>query len=108
MLAAIAVVTLGDAAAGFYFRVVGVWESREAGSLPITNMVMGPPVFAPLLFGISAYLGLIASFLRRGENSGNGLVPLPAHRHHWARALTARTRPSAGSRISAKGGFRSR
>ena len=26
---------------------------------------MGPPVFAPLLFGTAAYLGLIASFLRR-------------------------------------------
>ena len=24
---------------------------------------MGPPIFAPLLFGVSAYLGLIASFL---------------------------------------------
>ena len=90
MLPAIAVVTLGDAAAGFYFHVVGVRRKPRGWSLPITNMVMGPPVFAPLLFGISAYLGLIASFLRRGENSGNGLVPLPAHRHHWARALTGR------------------
>ena len=25
--------------------------------MPITNLVMGPPVFAPLLFGTSAYLG---------------------------------------------------
>jgi hypothetical protein len=29
----------------------------------MTNMIMGPPIFAPLLFGTSAYLGLIASFL---------------------------------------------
>jgi hypothetical protein len=30
---------------------------------------MGPPIFAPLLFGVSAYLGLIASFLRPEESS---------------------------------------
>jgi hypothetical protein len=35
----------------------------------MTNMIMGPPVFAPLLFGTSAYLGLIASFLQREEDS---------------------------------------
>ena len=33
----------------------------------MVNMVMGPPMFAPLLFGISAYLGLIASYLRRED-----------------------------------------
>jgi hypothetical protein len=30
---------------------------------------MGPPIFAPLLFGVSAYLGLIASFVRREDAS---------------------------------------
>jgi hypothetical protein len=29
---------------------------------------MGPPIFAPLLFGTSAYLGLMASYLRREED----------------------------------------
>jgi len=32
-------------------------------------MIMGPPIFAPLLFGTSAYLGLIASYLRREEDT---------------------------------------
>jgi hypothetical protein len=36
----------------------------------MTNMIMGPPVFAPLLFGTSAYLGLIASFLQSEEATG--------------------------------------
>jgi hypothetical protein len=36
----------------------------------MTNMIMGPPIFAPLLFGTSAYLGLIASYLQREENGG--------------------------------------
>ncbi len=35
----------------------------------MTNMIMGPPIFAPLLFGTSAYLGLIASYLQQEEAS---------------------------------------
>ena len=31
--------------------------SPEDGVCPMTNMIMGPPIFAPLLFGTSAYLG---------------------------------------------------
>ena len=42
----------------------------------MTNMIMGPPIFAPLLFGTSAYLGLIASYLQREDSaapaSGSG------------------------------------
>ncbi len=34
-------------------------------------MIMGPPIFAPLLFGTSAYLGLVASYLQREESNGN-------------------------------------
>jgi hypothetical protein len=33
---------------------------------------MGPPIFAPLLFGVSAYLGLIASYLRPEETATTG------------------------------------
>ena len=45
------------------------WRANPAaGSLPVTNIVMGPPIFAPLLFGTSAYLGLMASYLRREED----------------------------------------
>jgi hypothetical protein len=36
---------------------------------------MGPPIFAPLLFGVSAYLGLIASFLRAEESPVTGSSP---------------------------------
>ncbi len=64
--------------------------SAEPGGwrLPIVNMIMGPPVFAPLLFGVSAYLGLLASFLRRGDLSGRHLLPQPTHPEHWAASLT--------------------
>lgn len=63
-----ALVTLGDAAVGFYFHVRGIQRKPGGWRLPMTNMIMGPPIFAPLLFGTSAYLGLVASYLQR-ENS---------------------------------------
>ncbi len=67
-----AVITLVDAAVGFYFHFRGIGRKPGGWRLPMTNMIMGPPIFAPLLFGTSAYLGLIASFLQRED--GNQLV----------------------------------
>ncbi len=60
-------VTLLDGLVGFCFHVRGVARKPGGWRLPITNIVMGPPIFAPLLFGVSAYLGLVASFLRPEE-----------------------------------------
>jgi hypothetical protein len=57
-------VTLLDSLIGFGFHVRGIARKPGGWRLPVTNIVMGPPIFAPLLFGVSAYLGLIASFLR--------------------------------------------
>jgi hypothetical protein len=89
-LPAISGATLADGVIGFYFHARGLERKPGGWRLPVTNMVMGPPIFAPLLFGVSAYLGLIASLLKRGEKPGKGLIPLPAHSHHWALALTGR------------------
>ncbi|GAC1419816.1 MAG: hypothetical protein NVSMB5_11900 [Candidatus Velthaea sp.] len=66
-LRAASALTLADSLAGFYFHVRGIARKPGGWGLPITNVVMGPPIFAPLLFGTAAYLGLIASFLRREE-----------------------------------------
>jgi hypothetical protein len=63
----ISVVTLLDSLVGFFFHVRGVARKPGGWRLPVTNIVMGPPIFAPLLFGVSAYMGLIASFLRPEE-----------------------------------------
>ena len=71
VLRLVALVTLVDAAIGFYFHVRGIYRKPGGWRLPMTNMIMGPPIFAPLLFGTSAYLGLIASYLQREEASGN-------------------------------------
>ena len=83
------VVTLADAGAGFYFHVRGIQRKPGGWRLPMTNMIMGPPIFAPLLFGTAAYLGLIASYLQRedapaqrGGNTGSLLTRfLPARMH---------------------------
>jgi hypothetical protein len=81
------VVTLADSGIGFYFHVRGIQRKPGGWRLPIVNMIMGPPVFAPLLFGVSAYLGLLASYLRRSTESDGKFLPRPAHSGHWAHAL---------------------
>ena len=64
----VSVATLADGMIGFFFHIRGVARKPGGWSLPVTNIVMGPPIFAPLLFGTSAYLGLMASYLRREED----------------------------------------
>lgn len=68
ILRLISIVTLADGIVGFCFHVRGVARKPGGWRLPVTNIVMGPPIFAPLLFGTSAYLGLMASYLRREED----------------------------------------
>lgn len=63
----VSAVTLVDAGIGFYFHIRGINRKPGGWRLPMTNMIMGPPIFAPLLFGTSAYLGLIASYLQREQ-----------------------------------------
>ena len=58
-------ITLVDGVTGFVFHIRGVARKPGGWRLPVANIVMGPPLFAPLLFGTAAYLGLLASFLRR-------------------------------------------
>jgi hypothetical protein len=56
--------TLADGIIGFGFHVRGIQRKPGGWKLPLTNIIMGPPIFAPLLFGTAAYLGFIASYLR--------------------------------------------
>lgn len=68
LLRCVSVITLADGVIGFFFHIRGVARKPGGWSLLVTNIVMGPPIFAPLLFGTSAYLGLMASYLRREED----------------------------------------
>jgi hypothetical protein len=75
VLRLISAITLLDSVVGFCYHVRGIQRKPGGWRLPVANIVMGPPVFAPLLFGITAYLGLIASFLRREDDPpGIGLL----------------------------------
>jgi hypothetical protein len=65
-------VSLVDGVIGLGFHIRGIARKPGGWRLPVTNIVMGPPIFAPLLFGTSAYLGLMASYLRREEDPPNG------------------------------------
>ncbi len=60
--------TLLDGIVGFGFHIRGIARKPGGWRLPVTNIIMGPPIFAPLLFGTAAYLGLMASYLRREED----------------------------------------
>lgn len=77
LLPVVSAITLADCLIGFGFHVRGIQRKPGGWRLPVFNIVTGPPIFAPLLFGTSAYLGLVASFLRR-EDSPRGVPLLPA------------------------------
>jgi hypothetical protein len=63
---------LVDGLVGFFFHIRGIARKPGGWRIPVFNIVMGPPLFAPLLLGTGGYLGLIASLLRRQDD----LLPL--------------------------------
>ena len=71
VLRLVSALNLLDSLIGFLFHLRGVQRKPGGWRLPVANIVMGPPIFAPLLFGVSAYLGFIASFLRPEEMAPN-------------------------------------
>ncbi len=80
LLPIVSVLTLVDGFVGFVFHIRGIQRKPGGWRLPIVNLIMGPPVFAPLLFATSGFLGAIASFLRREddpEHSVFAFVPRP-------------------------------
>lgn len=92
----ISLVTVIDGVVGFIFHLRGIARKPGGWRIPVFNIIMGPPVFAPLLFAISGFLGLVASFLRREddpERSQQVKLPGPVQRASWLRLLpTAITR----------------
>ena len=84
LLPVVSAITLADCLIGFGFHVRGIQRKPGGWRLPVFNIVTGPPIFAPLLFGTSAYLGLVASFLRREDSSPQVLPPPPSA---WSKLL---------------------
>jgi hypothetical protein len=94
VLRAVSFITLVDAGVGFYFHIRGIRRKPGGWRLPMTNMIMGPPIFAPLLFGTSAYLGLVASYLQREDAGVLSLAGGTNATDSWLRRLL----PSRASR----------
>ena len=91
VLPAVSAITLADCATGFIFHIRGIQRKPGGWRLPVFNIVVGPPLFAPLLFGTSAYLGLVASFLRREQFSSQQPRGIPAAAP-WAKLLPQKLR----------------
>jgi hypothetical protein len=67
LLPAVSILVLADGVTGFGFHVRGICRKPGGWRLPVANIIMGPPIFAPLLFGVSGYVGLLAPILRIRE-----------------------------------------
>jgi|SRR5579884_354806 len=68
LLPLVSILTILDGCIGFIFHIRGIARKPGGWRIPVSNLIMGPPLFAPLLFGLSGYLGLVASFLRREDD----------------------------------------
>lgn len=64
----ISLITMLDGIVGFFFHIRGIHRKPGGWRIPIFNIIMGPPLFAPLLFATSGFLGLITSLLRREDS----------------------------------------
>src|SRR5579863_8896133 len=72
----ISLITMLDGIVGFFFHIRGIHRKPGGWRIPIFNVIMGPPLFAPLLFATSGFLGIITSLLRR-EGSTRSPLALP-------------------------------
>jgi len=70
VLPIVSAITVLDGIIGFFFHIRGIARKPGGWRIPIVNIVMGPPLLAPLLFGLSGYLGLLASIMRREGDTG--------------------------------------
>jgi hypothetical protein len=68
-LPALSLVSLIDGVIGFYYHLRGIERLPGGRRLGQYNIVMGPPIFAPLLTCLVGVLGILAGFLRRERRS---------------------------------------
>jgi hypothetical protein len=69
----VSLLTFLDGCIGFFFHIRGIQRKPGGWRIPVFNIVMGPPISAPLLFASVGILGLIASLLRR-ENASEHVL----------------------------------
>lgn len=84
VLPVVSLLSMLDGIVGFVFHVRGIHRKPGGWRIPIFNIIMGPPLFAPLLFAVSGFLGVIASMLRREDDPAHTTLPgLPRPRPIW-------------------------
>ena len=77
-------VMLGDGLIGFIWHARGIARKPGGWRIPVFNVVMGPPILAPILLMISGYLGMMASLLRREDDPAHTSLPgMPRPRSTW-------------------------
>jgi hypothetical protein len=70
-LPALSMIAGADAAVGFCYHARGVLRRPGGRKHLLYNIVYGPPIFPPLLFGAAGMLGILASLLRRKNQGGD-------------------------------------
>lgn len=66
-LPVVSAIAMADAAIGFYYHARGIARRPGGRKHLIYNILYGPPIFAPLLFGAAGVFGLLTSWLRRSK-----------------------------------------
>ena len=93
-LPVVSLLTAADGVLGFVLHIRGVQRKPGGWRIPVVNIVMGPPLLAPLLFATSGFLGLITAFLRREDD----LSCPPLQPRHRQRSLMLEVLPQSISR----------
>lgn len=89
LLPVLSALLLADSIVGFALHVLGVQRKPGGWHIPVVNIILGPPLMAPLLLGTSGFLGLITTFLRREDDPA---CP-PLQPHHRQRSLLLEVLP---------------
>ena len=67
VLPAVSAIVLVNSLQGTYLHIRGISQRPGGWRMARYNAEMGPPLFAPLLFGLVGGMGLLASVLRRED-----------------------------------------
>jgi hypothetical protein len=65
VLPAVSALALVDGGVGFVFHARGILRRPGGTKKLLYNIAYGPPIFAPLLFAASGFLGVLASLMGR-------------------------------------------
>lgn len=94
LLPPVSLLMIADGVLGFILHILGVQRKPGGWRIPVANVIMGPPLMAPLLLTMSGFLGMITAFLRREDDPACPPL-LPRHRQ---RSLLLEVLPQAVSR----------